>query len=129
MLRKIFFIIVFVFSLVMTGCGSSDSEGDKYVYYQKGYASFYSLQENGTLTSYDERYDRNKLTGAHSNLPYGTMVKVTNLNNGRSVTLTINDKRVPEGNYIIKLSEKAASELATSSEKKDLFAIDIVKWG
>ena len=81
------------------------------------------------MTSYDERYDRNKLTGAHSNLPYGTMVKVTNLNNGRSVTLTINDKRVPEGNYIIKLSEKAASELATSSEKKDLFSIDIVKWG
>lgn len=129
MLRKISFIIICLFAVVMTGCGTSDQEGKDLSYYEKGNAAFYSLKENGTLTSYDERYDRNKLTAAHSKLPYGTKVKVTNLNKGRNVVVTINDRRVLKSGCIIKLSEKAASELATSSDKNHLFSIEITKWG
>lgn len=128
MLRKLFLFIIGLSVLFLTGCGSSGSDNNLGCY-QKGYAAFYTLEENGTLTSFDERYERSGLTAAHANLPYGTKVKVTNLNNGYSVTVTVKDRNMPEGDYIIKLSEKAATELATSAEKHDEFSIDIVKWG
>ena len=88
---------------------------------------FKTLEENGIITSNNTRYERSALTAAHKNLPYGTKIKVTNLNNGRSVYLTITDHNMPDGDYIIKLSEKAASELAASDN--DEFSIDIIKWG
>lgn len=128
MLRKIYLLLIAISALFLTGCGSSGS-GDEACCYQKGYAAFYTFEENGTLTSYNEHYERSRLTAAHHDLPYGTKVKVTNLNNGYSVTVTINDKNMPDGDYIIKLSEKAATELRTSSERNDEFSLDIVKWG
>ena len=122
---------IFLLSLLVLtfiyGCGSDSDSSNKYDCYEKGYAAFYSIEENGTLTSNDTRYERSALTAAHKSLPYGTKIKVTNLNNGRSTNVTINDHNMPEGNYIIKLSEKAASELAASQNHE--FSIDIVKWG
>lgn len=128
MLRKIYLLLIAISALFLTGCGSSGS-GDEACCYQKGYAAFYTFEENGTLTSYNEHYERSRLTAAHPSLPYGTKVKVTNLNNGYSVTVTINDKNMPDGDYIIKLSEKAAPELAASKEKPTEVSLDIVKWG
>ena len=128
MKKKIF---LFLFSLItltfIYGCGSDSSSKNKYDCYEKGYAVFYTIEENGTLTSNNTRYERSALTAAHKNLPYGTIIKVTNLNNGRSTNVTINDHNMPEGDYIIKLSEKAANELAASSDHE--FSIDIIKWG
>lgn len=128
MLRKIYLLLIAISALFLTGCGSSGS-GDEAGCYQKGYAAFYTFEENGTLTSYNEHYERSRLTAAHHNLPYGTRVKVTNLSNGRSTIVTINDRNMPDGDYIIKLSEKAAPELAASKEKPTEVSLDIVKWG
>lgn len=128
MLRKVCLLFIVLSALFLTGCGSSRSD-EVSGCFQKGYAAFYAFEENGTLTSYNEHYERSRLTAAHPSLPYGTKVKVTNLNNGYSVTVTINDKNMPDGDYIIKLSEKAATELRTSSERNDEFSLDIVKWG
>ena len=113
----------------IAGCGSDSNSGENgiTICYEKGRAAFYTLEENGTLTSSNTRYERSALTASHKNLPYGTKIKVTDLNNGRSVNVTINDHNMPEGDYIIKLSEKAANELAASSEHE--YSIDIVKWG
>ena len=125
-------ILIFVLSLmalaILCGCGSdSNSNSGENASYETGKAAFYTLEENGTLTSNNTRYERSALTASHKNLPYGTKIKVTDLNNGRNVIVSINDHNMPEGDYIIKLSEKAANELAASSEHE--FSIDIIKWG
>jgi rare lipoprotein A (peptidoglycan hydrolase) len=79
---------------------------------QRGMATFYGSEQQGTTTASGERFDRHKLTAAHRTLPLGTRVRVTNTRNGRSVEVRIND-RGPYGNRgrIIDLSEAAARRL------------------
>ena len=74
-----------------------------------GYATFYA---DSQMTASGERFNKNALTAAHRTLRMGTMVKVTNERNGRSVVVRIND-RGPFGNKsrIIDLSEAAAKRL------------------
>ncbi len=74
-----------------------------------GYATFYSDPQ---MTASGERFDKHALTAAHRTLRMGTMVRVTNERNGRSVVVRIND-RGPYGNHsrIIDLSEAAARRL------------------
>lgn len=129
MKQKIYLLFICVFSMLfIVGCGSdSNSNSGENVSYETGKAAFYTLEENGTLTSNNTRYERSALTASHKNLPYGTKIKVTDLNNGRNVIVSINDHNMPEGDYIIKLSEKAVNELAASDEHE--FSIDIIKWG
>ncbi len=71
-----------------------------------GLASWYGESQ---MTASGERFDKHALTAAHRTLPLGTMVRVTNTKNGRSVTVRIND-RGPYGGRgrIIDLSEAAA---------------------
>jgi rare lipoprotein A len=65
---------------------------------EEGYASWYGMdakgrvREHGKLTASGRPYDQNALTAAHKTLPLGTRVKVTNLENGRSVVVVINDR-------------------------------------
>ncbi|MGB0430106.1 MAG: septal ring lytic transglycosylase RlpA family protein [Bacteroidia bacterium] len=77
-----------------------------------GKASFYSDKLHGNETASGEKYDKFALTAAHRTLPFGTWVRVTNLWNGKSVDVKIND-RGPFGNNgrIIDLSKQAALEL------------------
>lgn len=74
-----------------------------------GYATFYAESQ---MTASGERFDKHAMTAAHRTLRMGTMVKVTNERNGRSVVVRIND-RGPFGNRsrIIDLSEAAARKL------------------
>ena len=58
---------------------------------QSGVASVYST-ESGSGTASGQRLDPGALTAAHRTLPFGTKVRVTNKNNGRSVVVTINDR-------------------------------------
>lgn len=78
---------------------------------QTGKASFYADKFEGTATASGERYRHNKLTGAHKTLPFGTRVKVTNLNNNQSVEVVINDRGPYVENRIIDLSKSAAEKL------------------
>ena len=64
---------------------------------EEGYASWYGMEggkvvEHGRLTASGRRYDQNALTAAHKTLPLGSRVKVTNLANGRTVVVVINDR-------------------------------------
>jgi rare lipoprotein A len=76
---------------------------------QHGYATFYAEAQ---MTASGERFDKHALTAAHRTLRMGTMVRVTNERNGRSVVVRVND-RGPFGNKsrIIDLSEAAAQRL------------------
>lgn len=75
---------------------------------QTGVASWYGPQFHGKTTSNKEIYDMYDLTAAHKSLPFGTYVEVTNLNNGKSVTVRINDRGPFVKGRIIDLSYAAA---------------------
>jgi rare lipoprotein A len=77
----------------------------------RGMASWYGPGFHGRRSASGERFNQNALTAAHRNLPFGTKVRVTNLNNGRSVVVRINDRGPFVGGRIIDLSAGAAKML------------------
>jgi rare lipoprotein A len=78
---------------------------------EEGNASWYGVPFNGRRASNGEIYDMYKLTAAHRTLPFETMVKVTNLNNGKSTTVRITDRGPFVDNRVIDLSLAAAREI------------------
>lgn len=78
----------------------------------RGQASFYANSLSGHRTASGERYDPKKLTAANRTLPLGTRLRVTRLDNGKSVVVKVND-RGPFGHRrrILDLSRAAAQEL------------------
>ena len=80
-------------------------------YTEEGSASWYGNPFHGRRASNGEVYDMYKLTAAHRTLPFETMVRVTNLNNGKSTTVRITDRGPFVGNRIIDLSLAAAREI------------------
>jgi len=84
-----------------------ESEG----YREQGVASWYGAPFHGRRTSSGTVYDMHEFTGAHKTLPLPTLVRVTNLDNGRSVVLTVDDRGPFVKNRLIDLSYAAAKEL------------------
>jgi rare lipoprotein A len=80
-------------------------------YTEEGNASWYGNPFHGRRASNGEVYDMYKLTAAHRTLPFETMVRVTNLNNGKSTTVRITDRGPFVDNRIIDLSQAAAREI------------------
>jgi len=76
-----------------------------------GIASWYGPNFHGKLTANGERYNMNDYTAAHKTLPFNTMVRVDNVENGKSVVVRINDRGPYIDNRIIDLSRKAAREI------------------
>ena len=76
-----------------------------------GIASYYHDKFQGRKTASGERYNKNAFTAAHRFLPFGTVVRVTNLTNGRHCLLHINDRGPVKKNWIIDLSRAAATRL------------------
>jgi rare lipoprotein A len=81
------------------------------IYTEDGNASWYGAPFHGRKASNGETYDMNKLTAAHRTLPFNSMVRVTNLNNGKSTTVRITDRGPFVDNRIIDLSRAAAQEI------------------
>ena len=80
-------------------------------YHQRGIASWYGTKFNGRLTSSREPYNMLAMTGASPTLPIPSYVRVTNLRNGRSIIVKINDRGPFSPNRIIDLSYTAAKKL------------------
>ncbi|NEW61342.1 septal ring lytic transglycosylase RlpA family protein [Sulfurovum sp. bin170] len=78
---------------------------------QTGKASWYGKQFNGRLTASGERYNMYDFTAAHRTLPFNTMVEVTNLQNGRSIIVRVNDRGPYAKGRIMDLSYLAAKKL------------------
>lgn len=85
----------------------SDADG----YVQEGIASWYGKKFHGHKTSNGEVYDMYKMTAAHKSLPLPSYARVTNLDNGRSVIVRVNDRGPFHGNRLIDLSWAAAKKL------------------
>ena len=78
---------------------------------ETGMASFYAESYNGKKTANGEIYNSSALTAAHKTLPFGTKVKVTNLSNGKSVKVRVNDRGPFVAGRIIDLTKKAAKKI------------------
>ena len=78
---------------------------------QIGRASWYGTRQHGQTTASGETFDRTALTAAHPTLPMNSRVRVTNLANGRSVVVRINDRGPKTRSRVIDLSQHAAEML------------------
>lgn len=100
--------------LVLQACSTSSPppiSGPVVVSVQQGKASYYGSRHHGRKTASGEPFNKNALTAAHPKLPFGSLVRVTNLNNQRSIVVRINDRGPYAKGRIIDLSEQAAREL------------------
>lgn len=80
-------------------------------YTQTGEASYYARMLEGRPTASGEIYRKDSLTAAHNDLPLGTIIKVTNLENEKEVTVEINDRGPYAKDRILDLSRSAAKKL------------------
>ena len=104
MSRKPQILLQVVVLLALAGCGEPTSV-------EEGIASFYADSFHGSKTASGEIYDKGAMTAAHRTLAFDTKVKVTNLDNGRSVRVRINDRGPHVEGRIIDLSGAAARKL------------------
>ncbi|HLS10748.1 MAG TPA: septal ring lytic transglycosylase RlpA family protein [Flavobacteriaceae bacterium] len=103
-INKLFYLVLFIVGISLTSCGARKQV-------QQGEASYYHNKFRGKKTASGERFRQYKLTAAHRTLPFGTKVKVTNLRNGKSVRVKINDRGPFVDGRIIDLSRKAARRI------------------
>lgn len=78
------------------------------------YASYYHDKFNGRKTASGEIFDNSKLTAANRTLPFGTIVKVTNLNNGKEVIVKINDRGPFHSSRALDMSKAAFEEIGNA---------------
>ena len=99
----LYFFMFLIYTINVTGQNTN--------YSAKGTASFYADKFEGRTTANGEIYYHSKKTAAHRTLPFGSIVKVTNLENNKVVVVRINDRGPFVDNRIIDLSKSAAKEL------------------
>ena len=79
--------------------------------FQSGKASYYGKAHHGKRTASGVRFNMHGLTAAHRTLPFGTKLRVTSKDTGKSVIVTVNDRGPYHGNRILDLSQEAARQL------------------
>jgi rare lipoprotein A len=95
---------------LLAGCASTDTI-DPHGYDKNGVASYYGAKHHGKRTASGERFNQHGLTAAHRQLPFGTRVKITNLNNDRSCVVRVNDRGPYSRGRLIDVSREAAEQL------------------
>jgi rare lipoprotein A len=97
-------------------------------YYEVGIASWYGPGFDGNLTANGEVYDMNGVSAAHKTLPFGTVVRVVELDTGRSIVVRINDRGPFVEGRIIDLSKGAAEQLGIVNKGITKVGLRIVRW-
>ena len=102
------FLLTSAWFSAASGATNDLSSGDT----QTGKAACYNTRLKGHRTSSGQRYNPKALTAGHATIPLGTQVKVTNVENGRSVVVTVNDHMSAHaGGIIMDISQHACKEL------------------
>jgi rare lipoprotein A len=100
---------------------------------ETGFATFYSRSFEGQKTASGRRFDGDALVAAHRTLPFGTVVRVTNLENGRKVTVQIIDRGPYGENWregtVIDLSPAAAKQLGMLKDGQVRARVTVVRLG
>ncbi len=125
-MEKLFHIsILIALILIPLSCVEYTPHG---AWIEVGYASYYSREFKGRKTASGETFDPMKLTAAHRTLPFGTLVRVTNLENKRSVVVKINDRGPFVKGRIIDLSYKAALKIGMVSRGIAKVKLEVIRW-
>lgn len=95
----------------------------------EGVASFYSDEYHGNKTANGETYDMYAMTAAHKTYSFNTEIRVTNLSNGKSVVLRINDRMPGYKGRIIDVSFQAARDLGMIISGIAEVRLEVLKWG
>jgi|ERR1043166_1618110 rare lipoprotein A len=93
---------------------------------ERGYAAFYSHSLEGHKTACGGTYSATQLTAAHRKLPCGAKLRVTNLRNGKTVRVTVNDRGPSSPNRIIDLSYAAAQALNFTKQGITLVKLEVL---
>jgi rare lipoprotein A len=96
---------------------------------EKGDACWYGEEYQGRRTASGETFDMNALTAAHKTLPFNTIVRVKNLDNGRTVNVRVNDRGPFVHGRIIDLSKAGAQRLGMLNDGVAPVRIEVVHWG
>ena len=94
-----------------------------------GLASFYADKFDGRVTASGDIFDQNKMTAAHRTFPFGTKVKVTNMNNKKTITVIINDRGPFVKDRVIDLSKAAAKKLDFISSGVTRVKVEVISLG
>ncbi|HID96011.1 MAG TPA: septal ring lytic transglycosylase RlpA family protein [Candidatus Latescibacteria bacterium] len=128
-------VLIITFSVSFSGCVPAPRFVHKEVkrddvtssgVYQVGVASYYGREFHGRPTSSGEIFDMFAFTAAHRNLPFGTRIKVTNLDNGRWVVVRVNDRGPFVEGRILDLSYAAAKKIGMISTGTARVRIEII---
>lgn len=112
MKKLLLLLLICYFTLTTKGIAQTPVLGkDSLLVIQEGTASFYGKRFHKRRTASGEIFDMNDYSAAHKHLPFGTMLKVTNLNNGFEVIVKVNDRLPKSSRRIIDLSRTAAEQL------------------
>ena len=139
-LRPIAKCLVLSWVIVLLGCSEAiprfttrarveEKPPSTAVYQLEGIASYYADEFHGRKTSSGEEYDMHALTAAHRTLPFNTRVRVTNLENRKSVVLRINDRGPFKDDRVIDVSLEAAKQLGLVAGGTAPVKIEILELG
>lgn len=109
--------------------GSISPSSERVLLTLEGVASYYATEFHGKLTSSGEPYDMNGITAAHRTFPFGTLVRVTHLENNRQVVVRINDRGPFVEGRIIDLSLGAAKEIDLVQKGTTRVRLEVIHWG
>ncbi|HQS51142.1 MAG TPA: septal ring lytic transglycosylase RlpA family protein [Daejeonella sp.] len=124
-MKVLFFIFFSFFSIASISAQQTDLQKDSIqtdsiltevfrndsLHTVRGKATYYASKFHGRRTANGEVFSNKKMTAAHLKLPFGTLVKVTNLDNGNTVIVKVNDRGPHTKAFIIDVSQAAAKEL------------------
>lgn len=131
-------LVVILISAFMWGCSSAQhkapsaqptetSSVDRPGYVETGKASFYANLHQSKKTANGEIYDHKLNTAAHKTLPFGAKVRVTNLENGKTIVVKINDRGPFVKGRILDLSRSAFSSIANTSSGIIKVKIEVIE--
>ena len=119
-MRKNNYSYFYLLIITVLLCGFISSE------IEKGTASYYANSFNGRRTSSGETFSNDSLTAAHKSLPFGTIVKVTNLKNDSIILLRINDRMPQSNRRAIDVTLNAAKKLNFVREGLATVTIEVI---
>lgn len=131
-MKKIPLALFALLLAVMTGCSSTTSiDNQKTSSYARshalvGQASWYGNKYHGKRTASGERYNMRAYTAAHKTLPFGTIVRVTNTANGKTVDVKINDRGPFVKGRVIDLSRKSFGQIGNINQGTVPVKIDVI---
>ena len=109
-------LLTAILAMLPIAAAAEDTTTENTTHELEGYASWYGGKFQGRLTANGEVFDTSLLTAAHKTLPFGTIVEVTHLGNGRTVEVRINDRGPFVEGRVIDLSRAAADALDMAGE-------------